>query len=276
MNEILSLLLLQYKASPNLAMWITALIATPYLSTVEDITPLRTLYGIDESEGVQLDGIGSIVGEERPKSFNDADIFAEGVFTLGDSNEPQPQLDTNLGFGDINDSGVGGRWDRGAVEGSGLGDIEYRNLLKGRVHVNRSRGTIADYEEYGRLVFGQAAHVYPSVGSVLVIFPYYLNIIALEVVKRNIQMTLGIRTQIGSMAVPNRKVFTYSTLRSNTPIEVLSDILDEDGTPIVTDEGVPLASVRLGIDAVVSSNGAGYARFENDPESGYMITLQTA
>ena len=276
MTDLYALLLLQYKSAPNLLALIGALIATPYASTLEDITPLRTLYGIGESQGVQLDGIGEIVGQPRPKSFNDADIYAEGIFTLGDSNQSQPELDPDTGFGDINDVNLGGRWDRGTVEGLSLGDIEYQNLLRGRVHVNRSRGTIADYEQYGTIVFGAPANVYPTVGAVFVLFPYYLNSIAIQVVLANIQMTLGIRTNIGAMTVFNRKPFTFGKRRGNGLIEVLADITDEDDTPIVTDDDIPLAAASRSLDVETSPTGAGFARFPNDPLGGYMIKLQTA
>lgn len=276
MTDLLTLLLLQYKASPNIAALFTALIIQPYDETLAAFSALRTLYDIDASQGVQLDGIGQIVGQPRPKSFTDADVFAEGIFTLGDVNEPQPEIDTDTGFGDIDDVNAGGRWDRGTIEGLSLGDIEYQKLLKGRVHVNRSRGTIDDYSQYGSIVFGSPANVFTDIGSVIVAFPYYLNIVAVQVVLANIQMTLGIRTRIGVMVVPSRKPFTYSKLISNGSTEVLTDIMDEDETLITTDDGIILASVTAGIDATVSTTGAGYGRFFNDPLGGYMIKLQSA
>ncbi len=243
MDDIFSLLLLQYKQSPRVLGLIYALIGAPFERYTALVEPLRTLYGIDESQGVQLDGIGDIIGQERPKSFNDADIFAEGIFTLGDSANPQPQLDALSGFSDVNNPNVGGRWDRGTIEGLSLGDIDYQSLLKGRVWINRSHGTIPDYEQYGTIVFGAPANVYPSIGSVLIAFPYYLNIIAIAVVLDTLKINLGIRTQIAAMAVPDRKVFGYGS----------------------TESGFQL-----------NPNIAGYGRFENDPLSGYMMEIKAS
>jgi hypothetical protein len=274
MDDIYSLLLLQYKQSPNVLGFIYALVGAPYERFTEQVSPLRTLYDIDLSEGVQLDGIGGIIGQPRPKSFNDADIFAEGIFSLGDANDPQPEFDTETGFGDTADPNVGGRWDRGETEGLSLGDIDYQKLLRGRVHINRSRGTIADFERYGEITFGTPANAYPYIGAVLVAFPYYLNSIAIQVVLETLKMNLGIRTIIAAMTVPDRKVFGYGSITDNTPIEVLTPLLDEDDTPITTDEGVPLAATSIEYAVTVGGNIAGYGRYENDPDSGYMISIQ--
>ena len=69
-------------------------------------------------------------------------------------------------------------------------------------------------------------------------------------------------------------MFGYGSVDENSAIEVLTDLTDEDDTPITTDGGVPLAATSIEYAVTVGGNIAGYGRYENDPYSGYMISIQ--
>jgi hypothetical protein len=205
-------LLLQYKQAPQLLALLEALYDSPYADLGEKADALRTLYDIDLSEGIQLDKIGEIVGRPRPDSFNDADIFQEGIFQFASNTDPNPVFDANLGYGDIDNPLVGGRWDRGTIEAKSLNDIDYRKVLKGHIFARNSRGIVTDYEQYGTIVFGQASQVFPFVGTVLVVFPYFLNSVALQVAQETLQIVSGIRVFVAKNQNVNRKAFGFASI----------------------------------------------------------------
>jgi hypothetical protein len=203
-------LLLQYKQAPQLLALFETLFDNPYTDLEVKADVLRTLYDIDISEGVQLDKIGEIVGRPRPDSFNDADVFQEGIFQFAGNADPNPVFDVDLGYGDIDNPLIGGRWDRGTLDAKALNDIDYRKVLKGHIWARNSRGIITDYEQYGTIVFGSPCQVFPFVGSLLIVFPYYLNSVATQVVFESLSIVLGIRVQIATNPIVNRKAFGFS------------------------------------------------------------------
>jgi hypothetical protein len=205
-------LLLQYKQAPQLLALLEALYDSPYADLGEKADALRTLYDIDLSEGIQLDKIGEIVGRPRPDSFNDADIFQEGIFQFASNTDPNPVFDTNLGYGDIDNPLVGGRWDRGTIEAKSLNDIDYRKVLKGHIFARNSRGIVTDYEQYGTIVFGQASQAFPFIGFVLVVFPYFLNSVALQVAQETLQIVSGIKVFVAKNPNVNRKAFGFASI----------------------------------------------------------------
>jgi hypothetical protein len=148
-------LISQYQNSVNLIGLFEALIDNPMIAVLNGLTPLYALYDIDTMEGVQLDGIGKIVVQPRPNSFNDADIYEEGIFTLGNESDPQPEYDINVGFGDTDNPLVGGRFNAGATSGAKLNDGDYRLVLKGKIHANTTTGTVRELEQFGMVMFGK-------------------------------------------------------------------------------------------------------------------------
>jgi hypothetical protein len=60
-------LISQYQNSVNLIALFEALIDNPMIAVLNGITPLYDLYDIDAMAGVQLDGIGKIIVQPRPK-----------------------------------------------------------------------------------------------------------------------------------------------------------------------------------------------------------------
>lgn len=204
-------LISQYQNSNNLIALFETLIDNPMSAVLDNITPLYFLNDIDLMEGVQLDNIGKIVVQPRPNSFNNADIYQEGIFTVGDSNDPQPEYDSNVGFGDTENQLVGGRFNAGTISGAKLNDGDYRLVLKGRIHANTTIGTIRELEQFGKIMFGQYSLVFPYAGGVLVVFPYFINTVAIEVVRQTLTVAKGIELLLAIQPNPkNGKVFGFN------------------------------------------------------------------
>jgi len=87
----------------------------------------RTLNG---SHGIQLDGIGEIVGVERPV------VAVDTVGAFGFEGDP-----TSLGFGTLIDDTIGGNFILLNANGVLLNDEDYRTLIKARIILNSSSKT---------------------------------------------------------------------------------------------------------------------------------------
>ena len=204
-------LISQYQNSLNFIALLDALITDPMTAVLNGIVPLYALYDIDTMKGVQLDGIGKIVVQPRPNSFNNADIYEEGVFTLGNSTDPQPEFDSNVGFGNTANLLVGGRFNSGATSGAKLNDGDYRLVLKGKIHANNTIGTVAELEQFGKVMFGQYSLAFPYAGGVLVLFPYFINSVAIEVVRQTLTVAKGVELILAIQPSPkNGKVFGFN------------------------------------------------------------------
>ena len=204
-------LISQYQNSVNFIALLETLIDNPMIAVLTGITPLYALYDIDTMEGVQLDAIGKIVVQPRPNSFNDADIYEEGIFTLGNESDPQPEYDSNVGFGDTANLLVGGRFNAGATSGAKLNDGDYRLVLKGKIHANNTTGTVQELEQFGMVMFGKYSLAFPYAGGVLVLFPYFINSVAIEVVRQTLTVAKGIELLLAIQPNPkNGKVFGFN------------------------------------------------------------------
>jgi hypothetical protein len=263
-------LLLQYKQAPQLLALFETLLDNPYNVFGLSADDLRTLYDIDLSEGVQLDKIGEIVGRPRPDSFNDADIFQEGIFQFASNTDPNPVFDIDTGYGDINNPQVGGRWDRGILEAKSLNDIDYRKVLKGHIWARNSRGIITDYEKYGTIVFGSPCNVLPFVGSVLIVFPYYLNSVAIQTVYETLKIVLGIRIILATLPILEKNPFGFSSVKEANA----SLLLDDFNNPILDDFNVGLTTGNAEDEFVTYPNIRGFSSI-NQPSiiGGAMIEL---
>jgi len=88
---------------------------------------------LDTAVGVQLDGIGEIVGLPRPEKA----IDVAGLFGFLD--DP-----TSVGFGDINDSDIGGNFWDGISEYVLVGDDLYRLLIRAKIIENKTAMVVDD------------------------------------------------------------------------------------------------------------------------------------
>lgn len=88
---------------------------------------------LDTAQGVQLDGIGEIVGLERPSAGTDV-IGAFGFFTD----------ETSQGFGTLDDSDIGGNFISLGSTSQLIGDELYRILIKVKIQANKTSMTNED------------------------------------------------------------------------------------------------------------------------------------
>jgi len=122
----------QYTASPKFLAFIDALMvqANEIEALLHD---LEKITDIDESEGVQLDVIGDIVGISR--RLKDAILLA--FFGFDDA-------ENSLNFGEEGNIAVGGRFveeDEPYLATNLLNDADYRLLIRAKIAKNHSDGT---------------------------------------------------------------------------------------------------------------------------------------
>lgn len=93
----------QYRASPNLLALFKALIDDPHSELRAAFEALLGRLNIDAMEGVQLDGIGAIIGRPRPTVLDPILVQGEGFFEFRDTldpNDPDLGFDSLVGVGD--------------------------------------------------------------------------------------------------------------------------------------------------------------------------------
>lgn len=122
----LSRLAYQYSDSEKFKGFLTAFLDEfQYLQDQNEL--LATMRTLDNSQGVQLDGLGEIIGLERPSE----PIELAGIFGFVNDDEA-------LGFGTTTDSEVGGNWlSVNSITTQPIGDNLYRLLLRARAVQNR-------------------------------------------------------------------------------------------------------------------------------------------
>ena len=98
---------------------------------------------LDTSAGVQLDGIGEIVGLPRPEK----DVDIAGIFGFID--DP-----TSLGFGSILDLDIGGNFWDGISQSVLIGDDLYRLLIRAKIIKNQTAMTVDDTIRLISFTFG--------------------------------------------------------------------------------------------------------------------------
>jgi len=153
----------------NYSDFIQAHVATEYSETVRLLGLVRALtcdhqllettfaklaqrLDIDAMAGVNLDVIGRIVGQPRTV------IDASGVAFFGFADHPQA-----FGFGDPNNSAVGGRFkdpNESLTGNKRLIDSEYRTFLKARVIKNHSKSIGDDVIGMFKFLLGEEVDVY--------------------------------------------------------------------------------------------------------------------
>jgi len=134
----------QFKDSLNLISYIKALLleADNLEQVFQDLLDKRW---IDTAEGVNLDILGSIVGQSR--EFVDAEIF--DYFGFFDNPQSQP-------FGTLSDASIGGRFRFVGEPITGqrlLSDDEYRSFIKARIVRNSTRSTPEEIIAQIRFIF---------------------------------------------------------------------------------------------------------------------------
>jgi hypothetical protein len=135
-NEViikgLSRLAYQFKTSDKFQEFITA-----FLQEFQDLydsgNQLLTERYLETAIGVQLDGIGEIVGIDRPRGYSD---YA-GAF--GYENDP-----TSLGYGDYNNSAPGGHYATFEQLEGLIDDTQYRQLIRAKIIKNQTAMTVDD------------------------------------------------------------------------------------------------------------------------------------
>ncbi len=140
----ISRLATQFRESTNLIAYIRALLLEA--NNLEQVfCDLLEQRWIDTAEGVNLDILGSIVGQSR--EFIDAEIFDYFGFAINAQSQS---------FGTLLDPGIGGRFIAVGEPISGireLDDTEYRLFIKARISRNSTSSTPEDIISQIRYIF---------------------------------------------------------------------------------------------------------------------------
>ncbi len=139
---------------------------TVFLEQADDLaitnTQLLTERNINDAVGVQLDGIGEIVGLPRPRQL--ADTSGSFGFYLDD---------TAVGFTSYYDTDLGGHFISITESGTLIGDDQYRLLLKAAVIKNQTNMTVEKVIELLSFMFGGVTVRYILVDTFQV--EYHIN-----------------------------------------------------------------------------------------------------
>lgn len=131
-NNGLSRLAYQFEASEKFKAFISAFLAEFDELDISELQLLNERY-LDTSVGAQLDGIGEIVGLQRPEK----DVDVAGIFGFVDDL-------TAIGFGTILDSDIGGNFWDGTSQSVLIGDDLYRLLIRAKIIENQTAMTVDD------------------------------------------------------------------------------------------------------------------------------------
>lgn len=132
----------QFESSIKFQEFITAFLQELQDLDISGLQLLNERY-LDTAIGVQLDGIGEIVGLPRPEKG------VEVVGLFGFLIDP-----TSLGFGDLNDSSFGGIFWNGVTPTVLIGDDQYRLLLRAKIIENQTAMTVDDTLRLISFTFG--------------------------------------------------------------------------------------------------------------------------
>lgn len=184
MKKIEELILKQYENSPLVISLLKALVESPTDRLGASSEQMISLLNIDEMTGINLDNIGEIIGQPRPFSFDDEDLYIDGLFQLGSISDPQPQYSQSHGF------------DAGRFIGDNsfnkIDDYGYRLVLKSRISAIYSKGTLAEIETFSKILLSGSIVVRDYTGYVWITVPYYINKILQQIIKTNVGQASGV------------------------------------------------------------------------------------
>jgi hypothetical protein len=197
-------LLYQYSSSPKLRDLVLAITAE-YCTLQEVLLQLQTRLDIDQSRGQQLDLIGEIVGQPRPKIlttiggqiFGFDPIVVAGVgFPSGDS--------PDFGWSGAGRPDKGGRFsgEDGAVFEGTMTDSDYRTLLRARIYSNKADVTIDSIGEFLTVALRSPGHSVhnntPAVGSVELVTSHPISSVQEQILTALAPVAAGVAITIAS------------------------------------------------------------------------------
>lgn len=184
----------QYQDSPNILAMFESLIHDKYTSLNEITDFMYQRLHIDSMFGVQLDEIGKIVGQPRPKSF-------EGE--LGGFRFLEITNNELEGFSGINRPDIGGFW--GGLKSSPfMNDENYRTLIKAAIFRNNSGCTIPELKRYAELVLNSKVNIINGYTYIDVVFSTPLSVSAKMLIKDTFKPAAGIRVRLKGFALGER------------------------------------------------------------------------
>lgn len=230
---------------------------------------LKTDIWLDRAIGKQLDVIGKIVGVSR--ELPDA---MYGVF-FGYAGQPNSR-------GYKRSNGEGGARYRRPFESSktetySLADVEYRQVIKWKIHDNQSRGTIPDIQKSIKLILGLDCEVINGSGVVTVRVPKQTNSIFFDTLKNYITVSPGIRLDIDVIESSTSTTTVDTTAAKEAELNKNKNTQtgSTSGELVVSDKSKD-ADIKLAKDtpAVVNEDSDGISH--NDASDKKTVIIQNA
>lgn len=189
-DNAVSRLAYQYRDAIKFKAYVRALIEQ-YDDIYDALVALESRLSIDDSEGVQLDLIGEIVGQPRPNSIGSVylEFPAEESFSFAGG--------AGQGFSGIGRPDIGGRF-VGLSSAVSMIDEDYRVLLRAAIFRNYADCTIESMGQYALFVFGVPVTVINNVGSVDITIQKPLKGWERTLVEQTFPVAAGIRLRLKS------------------------------------------------------------------------------
>lgn len=134
----------QFNSKPKLEAFFKGL-AKPMEGIEECLRQMQDLRGVNDSQGVQLDGVGDIVGQNR---------YVPGAFLIPFFGYEEQRATT--GYNQARYRRIG---ESNEDETGQMTDADYKLLIKWKIVVNSSHGTIPDVIRAMRALFPNATKV---------------------------------------------------------------------------------------------------------------------
>lgn len=181
----------QYQDSPNILAMFESLIHDKYASLNEITDFMYKRLDIDSMSGVNLDEIGKIVGQPRPRAF-------EGE--LGGFRFLELVNNSDEGFSGIGRPDIGGYW-VGLESSPFMNDDNYRILLKATIFRNNSGCTIPELKRYAELVLKTKVNIINGHTYIDVVFSTPLSVSAKMLIEETFKPAAGIRVRLRGFAL---------------------------------------------------------------------------
>ena len=183
MSYSIDRLIWQYRDKPN----VRALIASvlhEFDNISEALDDLRTRLDIDASVGMQLDGIGEIIGQPRPTTTQIADV---DVFAFDGPNEAK-------GMSGVGRQDEGGRFiGLGGLIIGAMPDDEYRMLLRATIISNDGLSDVDHILRYCLNITSAFGSVSESVGYISVTLPRPVSAPEAALIRNTMPIAAGVR-----------------------------------------------------------------------------------
>lgn len=202
MSYSIDRLIWQYRDKPNVRALIASVLVE-FDNIGGALDALRTRLDIDLSQGVQLDGIGELIGMPRPITVS---IDPTDVFAFDDTDDAK-------GFSGVGRPDVGGRMIglNGLIIGP-MPDAEYRTLLRATIFATSGLSDVDHLSGYGNAVTEGDVFLTEGVGHVNLNLPRPVSSTEADLIRDTFPVAAGISVGYISYALADTDSFRFGSV----------------------------------------------------------------